>query len=705
MPDQNTILFNLRPEVEIFRRQADSEDDCNWVIYDPFQKRYFNIDDKTRAVLTVWQSGQTFQSISELVRNTWGYEVTEGSVSQLQDFLRQSNLTHEFDTERLQDIRRSRKSNSNGTMSAVMRKLFYCQIPVFRPRNFLETTYPYVKWLHSAPMLVLIGLMGAIGIYLASNNLSELQNAFVSTLSLGNSVYLIFALIFVKLMHEFGHAYAAVRYGCKIPTMGVALMVMFPVLYTDVTDAWKLPRNQRMIVSGAGIFVELLMAATATLLWNFLDSGPVRDTVFMIAAASWLTSLAVNLNPMMKFDGYYLLSDYLRIENLQSRAFQFGKWQIRKLIFAANLPEPEQVLRETRRILIAYAFATWVYRLFIFTAIVLLVYHFMFKLAGLVFLVIGIWFLILSPVLKEITSWQETESEYISQKQISYSAACGLALIALAFIPLSNKVSIPAILQASDLMRIYPPSTAILIETEVQLGQFVTAGKPIFRMIDPTLEANIKTAEAQSAEVRTKLARAVANFEDRNEMMVLRRQLETLSTRVEGLLDRRKELIIAAPITGHVVQLADDLHQNRWVRKDMMLAVMSSSMSWTARGYAKQPDIERLREGATGNFIPDDLSRSSFPVRLSDIPSTAATHIDIPELADRYGGKIQVTEDAEGKLGPVSTLYSVSLDPMSFDGDLNQSIRGMVLLNASRQSLAGNAWRSVKRVLLRESTF
>jgi len=149
-------------------------------------------------------------------------------------------------------------------------------------------------------------------------------------------------LFFVKMLHELGHAYTARHYGLRVPTMGLAFLIFWPMFYTDNSDAWKLrKRTSRMAIAGAGTLVELGLAVPATFLWSFLPDGPLRSACFLIAATTWISSLLINLNPFLRFDGYYLLSDFLNVPNLQARAFALGKWHLRRFLAGIESPCPD----------------------------------------------------------------------------------------------------------------------------------------------------------------------------------------------------------------------------------------------------------------------------------------------------------------------------------------------------------------------------
>jgi putative peptide zinc metalloprotease protein len=267
-------------------------------------------------------------------------------------------------------------------------------------------------------------LIGVAGLYLVSRQWDVFSSTFQHFFSLEGAATYAVALVVVKSAHELGHAFTAVRYGCRVPSMGICFLVMFPVLYTDVTDAWRLKsRKERLLIGGAGVTVELMLACLATFAWPFLAEGPVKSLAFSIATVGWVLSLAINLNPLMRFDGYYLFADALGIDNLQPRAFALGRWRMREMLFGSGVQPPERLDAKLTRILVGFAWAVWIYRLILFTGIAVLVYYMTFKILGLILFAVEIIYFIAKPIAGELAYWWRERGSLAAAPRTKWTAS------------------------------------------------------------------------------------------------------------------------------------------------------------------------------------------------------------------------------------------------------------------------------------------
>ena len=257
-------------------------------------------------------------------------------------------------------------------------------------------------------------------------------------------------------------------------------MMMAPMLYTDVTDAWRLRvRRQRLIIAGAGIMVELGLACVALFVWAFLPDGSLRSIAFILAVVSLAASLAINLNPLMRFDGYYLLADWLGVENLQSRAFDLALWKLREWLFGLCIPCSEQLPHKLRVILIFYAWVVWIYRLLLFVGIALVVYFYFFKLLGIALFLFEIGYFIMRPLWSELRAWHDMRRAIFRSRRSWFSVFAVFAVVLAAVTPWSTRVEIPAILEPSSLVRIFPVRAARIVAMPVFQGETVTAGQAL----------------------------------------------------------------------------------------------------------------------------------------------------------------------------------------------------------------------------------
>ena len=563
----------------------------------------------------------------ERAASVQGLNVDEQQIIKLITFLRSGNLTHEDESGNWRELAQKAAAVKKSPLQQLTYKHLFFKLPLIRPQRMLEATQHLVAPFYTRTFAVILLICGLSGLYLVSRQWDQFLGTFSMLFSFEGILYFLLSLVILKISHELGHAYTAVRFGSRVASMGVAFMLMTPLLYTDVSDAWRLSsRKKRMIISAAGMTVELALALIATFLWAFLPDGALRSIVFMIATTGWVMSLAFNLNPLLKFDGYYLFSDFLGIDNLQSRAFALGRWKLRRVLFAPDLPPSEQFSPGLQNGLILYALITWLYRLVIFTAIALFVYTFTFKLLGLFLFALEIWLLVLHPVWREIRNWPEVNAEFISRRRIGISASLVAAFVLGFIAPWSTRIEIPAVLVASDLAYIYPPRAAEVISISAERGETVSKGSPWLRLQEPEIDSQIIGTRVRRNLTRVRLSQAMADRTELDLLLVLSQELNSQQSRLDGLANQKQEMVVRAPIKGRLLQLATDLHPGRWVGKSDLLAIIASGDKHQVKGYVSGDNLQRLSEDAIGRFIPEDLGRAAFlPRSQTNIEATKTT--------------------------------------------------------------------------------
>lgn len=677
----------------------------SWVIYDPLQHRYFQIGAETINILSLWEAGMEPSTLARLASQSFNITVGEQHVLQLLDFLRTSHLIVEEAGNWRQMADKAEKARGS-IWSQLIHNYLFLRVPLVKPQRFLKAMLPLVAPFYTRTAGVIVVLVGLAGLYLTSRQWDSFVHTFQSFMSWEGAAIFAVTLVFTKALHELGHAFTAMRYGCQVPTMGVAFMIMVPMLYTDVTDAWRLrSRRQRFWIAAAGIVVELALAAFAMLAWAFLPEGAFRSAAFSMATTSLIMTLVVNLSPFMRFDGYYLLSDLLGVENLHARSFALGRWKLRRILFGTRAKPPEVLSPGLTNTLIVLAWVIWLYRLIVFTGIAVVVYHFFFKLLGLLLFAIEIWFFILRPVVHEIWDWRKLEAAGFSAVRTTLTASVTITAILLFVVPWSGRVEVPAVLESSDKAQIFPPKAALLKSVAVSLGQEVREGDVIAELETPALDHELETTAIKLAETRIRLGRVLVDQTDREEYLVLASELLVQQNKLDGLARERNELTLRAPASGRVLQIDSKLHPGRWLAKNDLIAIIGGELSAQVRGYVSEEDVSRIDIGTDGQFIPNDPSQRGIPIRVTELGQAGTPSVEILELASIYGGPVAVESDRQRGLVPIVAQFPVTLQPIEDIGTLNHAIAGRAVLTEKPESQMTRVFRQVMRVIIRESGF
>lgn len=702
-PKQDAALPPLREDLRLIAGAAAVDGSPTWVIVDPVRGKYFQIGWAAYQILSRWAVRSAEAVLAQIHADTT-CRATKQDVEDLLRFLYANHLMRDPPQGGYRAYAAQAEAARPQWLLWLVHHYLFFQIPLVRPDRFLRLTLPFVEWLYSQPVAWAIALIGLAGIYLVSRQWDTFITTALHFFTPRGLALYVLCLAVVKIFHELGHAYTATRYGCRVPTMGLALILMVPMLYSDTSDAWKLTsRRQRAAIGAAGMIVECALAALAIFAWNFLDDGVARSLVFIVATTSLMVGAAINLSPFMRFDGYYVLSDWLGIPNLQDRAFAFGRWQLRRLLFGLDMPMPESVTPARRRFLVCFAWATWIYRFLLFLGIALMVYHYFFKLLGLILFAVEIgWFIVL-PIIGELKIWWTLRGEIIERRRGWISGGVLAGVVAVLFVPWSDRMSLPAVLESTPHATIYAPAPGRIVELAVNAGQLVEAGDKLVVLESPALEKDLTLTRKRIEVERLKVQR---QFVDREELTKHQETLETLRARLsqlEGLLQQQQNLSLTAPIAGVVTDRAEALHVGQWINKELSLAYVIDPAGEELHALASETYARYLHKGQSARFIPQGPDRPSVEAQVVEIRDSDESSFTVPYLFSVYGGDVPVREDANRRLKPETSVYRVTLRLVESPPRWNQAVRGTVLVKGPRISFAQRAWEQTARILIRES--
>ncbi len=699
------MVSPLRQDLDLYPGAPGATYEPTWVLHDPVRNKFFNLGWLEFELLKRW-TREDPASIADYVSKETTLDATIEDVNALDAFLVRNQLVRIDDCDATWTRYQSTVSKKPRLSSLLLHRYLFFFVPLVHPDRFLQATLPVARPFFSSTFRKLLALVTMLGLYLVMREWTTFAQTFARFFSFEGLLYFALALIVSKCLHELGHAYACKTYGLHVPTMGVAFLVMWPFLYTDTTESWKLAsRRQRMAIGIAGMFAELSLAAFATLLWSFLSDGPVRSAVFFLATASWAMTLAININPFMRWDGYYLLSDLLGVQNLQPRAFALGRWRLREWLFGFKDPPPETHDRRMRRILIAYAYSTWIYRLILFLGIALLVYHFFFKALGIILMAAELVWFIGRPIYAELKEWRRRKTSLKWNRNTIVSSALVVLALALLIAPWERYTTAPGVLKPLQHKTFYAPVPARLQGAHIVPDQFVSKDELLFTLHSPELDFHIQDARNQIRLYRSSLARQGAThlLERRD---VVQRELRKAVAAYRGYLEQLSQLQIKAPFSGEMVTVTENLTAGRWLPESSPLATLVNTDTLVVHAYVTEDQLDRIQRDAPAQFHPENPRLKPVNVRVTEIDRASTKSLSEPVLASRYGGPLATRDTGSGALVPTEAVYRVRLAVRNPREDLKQTVlRGVVRIKAESESWLKRIWRTVGAVLIRESGF
>ena len=703
-PGPSITLPELRADLALLPGGAAENGSPTWLIHDVSRNRFFRLGLDAFRALGQWKAGLAATSFVQQCQAA-GIDIDEEDLKGLLQFMMVNQLLQVRDHAAVQRLLEQSQRAKQHWFTWLLHHYLFIRIPLWRPDAFLEKTWPWVARLLRPGVVWTMRAMGALGVLMVLRQWDVFSSTFMHFLSWEGLALYGLTLALVKSAHELGHAYAAKKYGCKVGSIGVAFLLMMPVLYTDTTDAWRLrSHTDRLRIVVAGVVTELHLAMIATFAWSFLPDGPWRSVAFFMATTSWITSLLVNLSPFMRFDGYFALSDLWNAENLQPRAFALARWHMRELLFGLKESIPEILSPWRTRLFIAYAYGTWIYRLLLFVGIAVLVYHFAFKLLGILLFIVEVGWFILLPMKNEIHQWWLRRHAIQLNRQTALTLGALVLLLLTLLVPWRATVPVPGVLLAGDFRPIYAPERGRVLEILVQPGARVNSPTPLILLEQPDLEHAMGQTQRELALVEEKIQRQVGSSRDLQDALVLAQQKEELKTRLLNQQERRQRLTITAPING-IVSRQETLLTGQWVAENAPLMTLRSEQGLRVMALVSADDIHRIHEGAEATWISNLPGSPVVALRLQRIDRTAVQHLVWPELASEYGGPVPTRKAAQQQLRPEGAWYQLELESTSEQVAPTMQQAGQVQIKAQPESVIGRYWRHAMAIWVRESGF
>ncbi|MCH4901846.1 MULTISPECIES: HlyD family efflux transporter periplasmic adaptor subunit [Pseudomonas] len=687
----------LREDLRLSEAAHGSNGEPAWVIQDTVINRFYRIGWLEFECLLRW--GQSPRKISEQIAEDTALKPDVEQVLDFRQFLEQHQLLRAGPAalERLKS-----KSGEGGwlTWRWWLHHYLFFRIPLLRPQRPLQYLARLLGWLFHPLTGITVLSLSLLGIILVLQQWDVFTSAVVESFSTEGLFSFALALIVAKTLHELGHALVATRLGLRVGHMGIAFVVMWPMLYTDTGESWKLGRSrQRLAIASAGIITELSLAGLSTLGWALCDPGALRNALLYLATTSWLLSLALNASPFMRFDGYFILSDLLDFPNLHERASALARVTLRRNLLGLQEDWPETFPTGQRRLLVTFAIITWLYRLMLFLGIALAVYLFFFKILGIFLFMVELSWFIAMPVMRELGHWWKNRTVIPNRRKVAFYTVLLTILVVLA-IPWRTQIDAVGVARAEHQLRVYAPYPARL--QSIHPDAPVKAGETLITLDEPDIASRLQTSEASARSYEARLSGLIADPGGLAEDAVTRQRLNVQFEEARAARSEISRLNLQAPFAGVWLDVNPDWKPGQWIGRQEPLGMLIDPRSWQVDAYVAQDQVHRISTGDHVRFYPDGQTTPRFG-RVMQIGSTRASQLAHRMLSSRFGGPVPTT-NAEHSLIPSSALFQVLIQLDEPVPNLRET-RGHLKIEGKRRSLLGDGATHVLAVLLRESGF
>lgn len=534
-------------------------------------------------------------------------------------------------------------------------KYVFWTVPLINPERFLARFAHLARIVFSGWGLAALVVLLFFGLRAVLPRTEAFASSLNNLISPGNLVWLSLAFIVLKIIHEFAHGFACKAYGGRVTEMGLFFLIVLPIPYCDATSSWAFPNKwHRIMVSSAGVIVEVAIACIAAMVWAATDPGLTHTLAYNVMIIASVATVLFNLNPLLRYDGYYVLVDLLEIPNLASRSQELMKWGARRYLFGlkGEAPPPLQS-RSEGAWMATHATLAFPYRILVMFGIVLVVAQ-QYFLIGLLLGIFGflIWFV--TPVLKGLSYvLAEPTLQLVRARAVAVTfGALALAIGVIGFIPMPARIYATAVVEPLKEHTFRAPSDGFLRLPSVRNGDVVNEGDVVAVLENPLVDMQWERARAA---VRMEQIRVDAMQLEPPAKRTLAEM--TLKGAREGFAlaeSVRRDLTLRAPFTGSFIGPEVPSREGTWLKQGDAIARLATLDELVVRAYVDDADYAWLFR---------DRERSPIAAaKFYGLPGVSA-----PLVLDRDAAAgVRMIEDRA--VGMTTEGGTVPVDPNDPDG-------------------------------------
>ncbi|GAB4138585.1 hemolysin D [Thermopirellula anaerolimosa] len=727
------LFLRKRPDLVAQRQRYEGE--TYWVIKDPVGLNYFRFREEEYFLLNQLDGTSSLDEIKDRFEAEFPpQKITLEELQQFLGMLHRSGLVVADVPEQGYHLLKRRRERRKKELVQAVSNILAVRFKGIDPERILNAMYPYVRWVFhpvTFALCVLLWISALLLVLVEFNVFLSRLPTFHQFFTPTNALWLAAVLAVTKVIHEFGHGLSCKHFGGECHEMGVMFLVLTPCLYCNVSDSWMLPsRWHRAAIGAAGIFVELTLAALATFVWWFTEPGLVNHLALNVMFICSVSTVMFNGNPLLRYDGYYVLSDLLEIPNLRQKATQILSRKAAELFLGLEPQEDPFLPQRNHALFITYSVAAVIYRWVVVISILLFLNRlfkpYRLEIIGQAIALASLYGLLVQPLyqlfkfLRVPGRWSQVKKPRLYMTL----AGLGVILAFIFFVPLPYHVMCTCEVQPRDGVPVYVEVPGRLEEVLVRPGERVKAGQELARLSDTDLEYQIARLQAMvnQYEVRLKSLER-RRFDDpaaAAEIPTLREAYQTANGQLAEKLRDRERLLLRAAADGIVypppwkarretpeTTLAEwsatplePRNVGAYLRTGDLFCLIGDPQRMEAVLVVDQADVDFVRSGLSVRIKLDELPSRTFHGEIAEVAKRQAEAASI-RLSGKAGGELATKTDPEtGLEKPISISYQARVPLEDDSGLLFPGLRGRAKIRtdpANWLTVAERFWRIVTR--------
>ncbi len=647
-------ISELRYDIQILSEGVSTNREDR-TIFDPVADKYFKV---TQDVIILMGFLNKSQSIEELTAKLEARQIsiTPDRIQQIVIFLANSNLFVVQPGATEEKVLKIKKQKEDMKFHAIMNMYISVKIPLLRPEKLLNNTIGFIKAIFNKWTLIILSLISLFGYIEIMLNAEKFFNSILQSINIAGLTKYAVLMIFLKIFHEFTHAYIAKGYGVKVRRMGIAIIFLMPRLYCDVTDSWRASRTARIWIDSGGILFELMIGGICAVIWANSPQGVISTICYYVVAISMLNTIFCNGNPFIRFDGYYILSDIVGIDNLAKRAIDAFKTLYRKILF--GLPGSVEDLALNKKIfLVFFAICSFTYKLFLYTSIIIMVYFQFTKAIGLLLAVFEFYLMLWKPFYKELIFLIQNRA-MMKKKNLFITISTLIILIIIFIIPFPWNIASVCEIKIKEPVIITIKEDGFLNKNSLKNGSLIKKGDILFHQKNNILDYAKEKELLEIKQIKLQIDQVKEHSEKRNYLKILEQKLISSEKKLKEI-ERKKELLVTKSDCSGEFYLYNENIGGAWLKKGTPVAEIINK-EYNIRAFINEEYIDKIKVNDNIVMRFND-SLLNLTGTINKISRVTKKEFSVPTMAlMKYGGKI-ATYPQNNILEVVEPIYEIDI--------------------------------------------